>query len=488
MDTKGNREEPDLPCHGCIVGGEERFTGDVRTVRFPFTGEPFARVHQATQRDLEDAVESAARGFSETRELSSAERYRILVDLAGMVRQESENLARVLVMEGGKTITFARAEVQRVIETLRVSAEEARRIGGEVIPLDWTPGNEKRFGITRRMPLGVVVGIVPFNFPLNLACHKLGPAVASGNAIVLKPASATPVSAILLGKMLLSAGFPAPAFSVVPCPGNRAERLVGDDRVSFVSFTGSAGVGWTLRERACKKRVSLELGGSAPVIVHEDADVAYAASRIVQGGFSNAGQVCISVQRVLLHEAVYDQACREICRGAESLVTGDPRREETTVGPLISREAVEKALAMVREAQAKGAKVVTGGHAEGTLMVPTVVTGVTPGMRLFQEEVFAPVVALCPYRDFGEAISLANATPWGLQMGLFTRDINLILEAFSGGEFGGIQVNDVPTFRVDHMPYSGEKASGLGREGPRYAIEEMTVLRLLAFNPKGGIR
>jgi acyl-CoA reductase-like NAD-dependent aldehyde dehydrogenase len=488
MDSTGDRQDPGLTGHGCIVGGEERFTGDIRTVRFPFTGEPFACVHQAREKDLDDAVASAARGFSATRELSGAERYRILMTLSDLVRKESENLARVLVMEGGKTITFARSEVQRAIETLRVSAEEAKRLGGEVIPLDWTPGNEKRFGITRRMPLGVVVGIVPFNFPLNLACHKIGPAVASGNAVVLKPATATPVSALMLGKMLLSAGFPAPALSVVPCPGGRAERLVQDDRVSFISFTGSAGVGWALRLKAGRKRVSLELGGSAPVIVHEDADIAFAASRIVQGGFSNAGQVCISVQRVLVHEAVHDQVCREVCRGAKRLVTGDPRRGETTVGPMISREAVEKALGMVREAQAQGAQVVTGGRADGTLMYPTVVSGVTPGMRLFREEVFAPVVAICSYRDFSEALSLANATPYGLQMGLFTRDINRILEAFAEGEFGGVMVNDVPTFRADHMPYGGEKASGLGREGPRYAIEEMTVLRLLSFNPEGGSR
>jgi len=479
-------EETSPPEYGCIIGGEERFSGDILTVRFPYTGEPFARVHQATERDLEDAVAVSAGGFSRTRSLSSAERYRILATLSRMVLDESERLAETLVMEGGKTLSFARAEVRRAAETLRVSAEEALRIGGEVIPLDWSPGNEGRFAITRRMPLGVVLGIVPFNFPLNLACHKLGPAVASGNALILKPATATPVSALLLGKMLIEAGFPSRALSVVPCPGPRAEMLVRDPRIAFVSFTGSAEVGWNLQKSAGGKRVALELGGSAPVIVHEDADAGYAISRIVQGGFSNAGQVCISVQRVLVHESLYSDVCQGIKRGAESLVVGDPRLERTDVGPMISRKAAEDARATVREAEAQGARVMCGGEVSGALFFPTVVTGVTPAMRLFREEIFAPVVAITSYSDFGEALSLANATPFGLQMGLFTRDINRILNAFEEGEFGGIQVNDIPTFRADHMPYGGAKASGLGREGPRYAIEEMTTLRLLAFNPKGG--
>lgn len=486
MVDRGKTGGTDVPEYGCLVGGKERFPGEVQKIRFPYTGEVFARVHVATEADLDDAVSLASRGFSETRDLSAAERYRVLADVSERVFRDSDTLTRILVMECGKTIASARMEVRRAAETLRTSAEEAKRVGGEVIPLDWVPGNEGRFAITRRMPLGVVLGIVPFNFPLNLACHKLGPAVAAGNAIVLKPSSITPVSALLLGKMLIDAGFPPAALSVVPCTGERAQRLVEDSRISVISFTGSPDVGWALRRKAGQKRVLLELGGSAPVIVHEDADVRHAAARIVQGGFSNAGQVCVSVQRVLVHEAVYEETCRTVCRLVENLAVGDPRDERTDVGPMISADAAGRATVMVRDAVAHGARIAAGGHVEGATMTPTVVTGIRPGMRLFDEEVFAPVIGLCSYRDFREALSLANQTRYGLQMGIFTRDIDRILEAFSMGVFGGIIVNDVPTFRADHMPYGGEKASGLGREGPRYAVEEMTALRLLAFNPCPG--
>ena len=490
IETGGNwmceENHGDVPEYGCIVGGEERFTGDILEVRFPYTGELVARVHQAGEPDLEDALVSACRGFSQTRALSCAERYRILFCLAAMVDARAEELAGVMVREGGKTISFARMEVQWAAETLRISAEEAKRIGGEVLALDWTSGNEGRFAITRRMPMGVVFGIVPFNFPLNLACHKLGPTVAAGNSLMLKPASATPISALLLGKMLLSAGFPKNAMSVLPCPGNRAGRMAADPRIAFLSFTGSPEVGWNLRETGGRKPVSLELGGSAPVIVHHDANLPYAVSRILTGGFTNAGQVCISVQRVYIHRDIYDKACREICAGAAALPVGDPRDERTFVGPMISKEAAERALAVVREAESQGASILTGGSVDGNLFAPTVIAKTTPEMRVNCEEIFAPVITLSPYDVFEEAIAMANQAPYGLQVGIFTQNIQRILQVHSNAEFGGVQVNDIPTFRVDHMPYGGVKGSGLGREGPRYAIEEMTVPRLLAFNPAGG--
>ncbi|MCU0632732.1 MAG: aldehyde dehydrogenase family protein [Methanolinea sp.] len=482
--TRSKKE--DVPEYGCIVGGEERFSGDILEVRFPYTGELVARIHQAGAGDLEDAVASAHEGFAKTRALSCAERYRILNSIAGMVESRAGELAVVMVREGGKTIAFARMEVQRAAETLRISAEESRRIGGEVLALDWTPGNEGRFAITRRMPIGVVLGIIPFNFPLNLACHKLGPAVAAGNSLVLKPSSATPISALLLGKMLLSSGFPKEALSVVPCPGSRAGQVAGDPRIAFVSFTGSPEVGWGLRETAGRKQVSLELGGSAPVIVHQDANLSYAISRIMTGGFTNAGQVCISVQRVYIHRSIYKEACHQICAGAMALVTGDPRDEKTTIGPMITREAAERALKVVREAEVQGARILTGGRVEGAIFYPTVIADSTPGMRVNCQEVFAPVITLTPYDTLEDAIDLANQVPYGLQMGIFTQNIQRILKVHALAEFGGVQVNDIPTFRVDHMPYGGVKGSGLGREGPRYAIEEMTVPRLLAFNPAGG--
>lgn len=484
MEKDNSRSVPE---YGCIVGGDERFSGDILEVRFPYTGKLVARVHQASTGDLDDALTMAEAGFAKTRVLSSAERYRILMRLSAMIEARARELAEIMVLEGGKTISFAMAEVQRAAETLRVSAEEAKRLGGEVIPLDWTTGNEERVAITRRMPIGVVFGIIPFNFPLNLACHKVGPAVASGNSLILKPASATPVSALILGKMLVEAGFPNKACNVVPCPGNRAEGIVGDPRISFLSFTGSPDVGWRLREIAGRKPVMLELGGSAPVIVHEDANLAYALSRIITGGFSNAGQVCISVQRVYLHRAIYEEACRQICDRAARVATGDPWLPETVVGPMITTGAAERALAVVREAEALGARVLIGGRAEGTLFFPTVIADATPGMRVNCQEIFAPVITLTPYDTLDEAIALANQVPYGLQMGIFTQNIQRILRTHALAEFGGVMVNDIPTFRVDHMPYGGVKGSGLGREGPRYAIEEMTVPRLLAFNPAGGV-
>lgn len=481
---EANRGE--VPEYGCIVGGEERFGGDILDVRFPYNGELVARVHQATDADWEDAIQSAERGFSLTRCLSSFERYRILSHLATDVEARAEELAVQMVREGGKTITFARQEVIRAAETLRISAEEAKRIGGEVIPLDWTPGNEGRFAITRRMPIGVVLGIVPFNFPLNLACHKLGPAVAAGNSILLKPASATPLSALLLGKMLLSSGFPKEALSVLPCPGEIAGRIAADPRIAFVSFTGSPDAGWKLRSTSGRKPVALELGGSAPVIVHHDANLAYAVSRILTGGFINAGQVCISVQRVYLHRDIYDETCQALCRGARALKAGDPRDDQTFIGPMITAEAARRALAVVHEAVSGGAEVLVGGTAERNCFAPTILAGTTQEMRVNCEEIFAPVITLTPYDRFEEALEMANRVPYGLQIGIFTQDIQRILTAHAQAEFGGVQVNDIPTFRVDHMPYGGVKGSGLGREGPSYAIEEMTVPRLLGFNPAGG--
>lgn len=483
MPEKNRKEVPE---YGCIVGGEERYGGEILDVRFPWNGELVARVHLATDSDWEDAIRSAERGFSLTRHLSSFERYRILSRLATDVEARAEELAVQMVMEGGKTITFARQEVIRAAETLRVSAEEAKRIGGEVIPLDWTPGNEGRFAITRRMPIGVVLGIVPFNFPLNLACHKLGPAVAAGNSLLLKPASATPVSALLLGKMLLSAGFPKEALGVLPSPGETAGRIAADPRIAFVSFTGSPDAGWKLRNTAGRKPVALELGGSAPVIVHDDANLPYAISRILTGGFINAGQVCISVQRVCLHQDIYEEACRALCTGAKALKAGDPRDEQTFIGPMITAEAARRALTVVQEAVAGGAQVLVGGTAEGNLFAPTILAGTTQEMRVNCEEIFAPVITLTPYDRFEDALGMANGVAYGLQIGIFTQDIGRIMTAHERAEFGGVQVNDIPTFRVDHMPYGGVKGSGLGREGPRYAIEEMTVPRLLAFNPAGG--
>jgi acyl-CoA reductase-like NAD-dependent aldehyde dehydrogenase len=469
-----------------LVGGEWRESGEILEVRFPYTGEVVARVCQAGERDLDDAAEAAVRAFRITRKLPAHARSRMLILLADGIRARAGELADVLVMEAGKTRKFAAAEVARAQETVRISAEEAKRIGGEILPLDWTEDTEGRTGFLRRFPVGPVLAIVPFNFPLSLACHKLAPAIAAGNPVILKPASATPVSALLLGEMALAAGVPPEAISVVPCPGPRAGKLAADPRIAFLSFTGSCEVGWHLREIAGRKKVGLELGGNAAVIVHEDANLAYAASRIVTGGFSNAGQICISVQRVLVHRAVYDKVRDLILEGTRALKVGDPRDPACDVGPMISPGKAGEAHAKVQEAVAQGARILAGGTLEGALFAPTVLEGTTPDMRVNREEVFAPVITLTPYDSFEDALRMANAGEFGLQAGIFTQNVNRAMRAFEEMEVGAVIVNDISSFRADVMPYGGVKGSGTGREGPRYAIEEMTEPRLMVINRPGG--
>jgi len=470
-----------------LVGGSWKETPEIVKVRFPYTGEVYAEVCQAGNAELKESVEAAVRGFSRTKQLSSHARSRILENLAGEIHARAGELTDVLVMEGGKTRKFAANEVARAETTVHTAAEEAKRCYGEIIPLDWSEDTEGRTGYLRRFPLGPVLGIVPFNFPLNLACHKLAPAIAAGNSIILKPASATPVSSLLLGEMTIAAGLPPEAISVVPCPGDRAEQLVRDPRIAFLSFTGSCSIGWHLREIAGHKKVGLELGGNAAVIVHEDANLEYAANRIATGGFTNAGQVCISVQRVFLHRPIYERALALILSAVNALKVGDPRDPATDVGPMIDRVKAEQAYAKVQEALTQGARCLTGGTLEGTVFAPTVLANTTPGMRVNREEVFAPVISVSPYDDFAEAIRMANTGEYGLQVGIFTQNINRVMRAFEEMDVGGVQVNDIPTFRVDQMPYGGVKGSGIGREGPRYAIEEMTELRLMVINRNGGI-
>nr|WP_320162032.1 aldehyde dehydrogenase family protein [uncultured Methanoregula sp.] len=469
-----------------LIGGVEKQTAEIAHVRFPYTGELYADVCQASANDLKAAVTAACRGFEQTRKLSSHERAEILFRLADEIEKRAEELTEILVMEGGKTWKFAASEVARAIITVRTSAEEAKRIYGEVIPLDTTGDTKGRTGFLQRFPLGPVAGIVPFNFPLNLACHKLAPAIAAGNSIILKPSSATPVSSLVLGEMALAAGLPPDAISVVPCASARAEQLARDPRVAYLSFTGSCTVGWHLREIAGRTKVGLELGGNAAVIVHEDANLDYAAGRIATGGFINAGQVCISVQRVLVHRNVYDIMLEKILAAVKGLHVGDPRDPATDVGPMIDRLKSEDAYRKVQEAVKQGARILTGGTLEENMFAPTILVDTTPAMRVNREEVFAPVISVIPYDDFPQAITIANTGEYGLQVGIFTQNLNRAMRAFGEMDVGGVIVNDIPTFRSDAMPYGGAKGSGLGREGPRFAIEEMTALRLMVINRDGG--
>ncbi len=469
-----------------LVGGEWRTGERVAEVRFPYTGEVVAQVYQAGPRDLEDAVAAAERGFAVTRKLPAHVRSRILLNLLDQMERHSDELLTALTLEGGKTQNVARGELARAKETVRTAAEEAKRITGEIVPIDWTEAGENRHGFARRLPLGPVLGIAPFNYPLNLACHKLAPAIAAGNSFILKPASNTPLSGRLLVEMTLEAGFPPEALSYVVCPGSLAEALVRDPRIKFLSFTGSSAVGWHLKAIAGRKRVGLELGGNAAAIVHEDANIDYAVSRIAMGGFANAGQNCISVQRVLIHRPIYDETLAKLLDRISRLKVGDPRDPEVEVGPMIGARAAAEAFAIVQEAVAEGAQVLLGGTCEGALFYPTVLGNTTPEMRVNRQEIFAPVITVIPYDDFDQAIAMANDTDYGLQAGVFTQNVNRIMRAFELIEVGGLQINDVSTFRVDQMPYGGVKGSGIGREGPRYAIEEMTELKLMVINLSGG--
>lgn len=469
--------------HAFLVGGEWRTSTDVLDVRFPYTGETIGRVCLAESADVEDALSCAERGFSLTRRLPAHRRSEILSTLVDLIQERAADLIDTIMLEAGKTRALAENEVVRAGETIEVSAEEARRIDGTILPLDWNAAGEGRVGYLCRFPLGPVLAITPFNFPLNLACHKLGPAIAAGDSVVLKPASATPISALMLGEMALDAGLPPEAISVIPCRTGLAERMVQDRRLACVSFTGSPAVGWHIREIAGRKRVGLELGGNAAVIVHEDADIPFAVARIVAGAFSNAGQTCISVQRVYLHRPIFEEALALLTERVRALTVGDPRDPGTDVGPMISEPAAVAAFAKVQEAATGGARVLAGGTRDGALIAPTVLVDTTPDMEVNRTEVFAPVVTVTPYDTFEEAIVLANDSEYGLQAGIFTHDSRRIAQAFAELRVGGLVVNDVSTFRMDHPPYGGVKGSGIGREGPKYAIEEMTEERMMIFSP-----
>jgi acyl-CoA reductase-like NAD-dependent aldehyde dehydrogenase len=431
--------------------------------------------------DVERALEAAPRGIATARDLPAWKRSRVLRDASAALESRREAFARTIALEAGKPIALARAEVDRAALTLRISGEEAERMRGETLPLDVAPWLEGRVGITRRFPVGPVTCITPFNFPLNLVAHKIGPALAAGCSVVVKPASRTPLSALDLAALLLECGAPAEAISVLPVRGEDAGALVTDPRIRAVSFTGSAAVGWDLKRSAARKKVLLELGGNAGLIVDRSADLDRAAEKTVSGGFGYSGQSCISVQRVLVHRDVRDAFAAKLLALVAGLRAGDPLDESVTIGPMITEDDAARAEDWVREAVAGGATLLAGGARRGAVLDPTVLTGTRPGMKVCDREVFAPVVSLEPFRSLADAVAEVDASEFGLQAGIFTRDLPSVLAAFEGIEVGALIVNDAPTFRADPMPYGGVKSSGSGREGPRYAIEDYTEPRLLVL-------
>jgi glyceraldehyde-3-phosphate dehydrogenase (NADP+) len=467
-----------------LLGGTWRETGQTREVRSPYNNELLARFSVASQADVEEAIASATRAAAEMRELPRHKLAESLRRVADGLGSRAEEFARTIALEAGKPIKTARAEVERALMTFTYASEEARRFAGEVVPLDGQSTGAGRTGWTERFPRGVVFGITPFNFPLNLVAHKVAPALASRNSIIVKPSPRTPLTALLLGEVFLESGLPAAALQVVPMEIETIATVLEDERVAMISFTGSAEVGWLLRERAARKTVALELGGNAPVIVDETADVTYAVGRTALSAFAYAGQVCISAQRVLVHESIAEEFTGMFVEKAKALRAGDPLDEATEISNMIDEAAARRAQSWVDEAVAAGARLLCGGRREGSLLEATVLTDVHSELRVCSEEVFAPVATLQTFGDFEEALAEANNTRYGLQAGVFTRDMARALLAFRALEFGSVIVNDSPAFRVDNMPYGGVKLSGAGREGIRYAMEEMTEPRLIVIDPQ----
>jgi acyl-CoA reductase-like NAD-dependent aldehyde dehydrogenase len=448
-------------------------------IRTPYDGGAVGSASAATRADVTAAIDAAARAAPEAQALPSYARAEALQRAHDAAAARREPLATLLALEAGKPIRQARIELDRMLFIFRDAAAEAMRIGGEVLPLDRMPHGAGRWGITRRFPLAPIAGIVPFNFPLLLAAHKIAPAMACGATIVVKTPPQDPLCVLLLGEALRDCGYPRGGVNLVQCSVADAAPLLEDPRIEMITFTGSARAGWAIREKAARKKVALELGGNAGVIVEADADLDHAAARCAAGGFAFAGQSCISVQRILVQRAVFAAFVERLVSRVQALTVGAPLDEQADLGPMIDEAAAVRAEAWIQEAVAAGARVATGGGRTGTVLQPTVLLDTTSGMNVNCEEVFAPIVTVRPYDAFAEALATVNDSPYGLQAGVFTASVQRAWQAFETLEVGGVAVNDISGYRVDHMPYGGVKQSGLGREGVRYAIEEMTELRLL---------
>ncbi len=474
--------EAAVATRGFLIGGKWYEEGTTHEVLSPYDRSVVSRTWMATRQHAEKAVAASIAAFGTTRRLPAFERQRVLRAIAQGILARKEEFAQMICLEAGKPIKVARTEVERAVFTFNVAAEESTRQYGEYLPLDWQEYTAGRWSIVKRFPIGPILGITPFNFPLNLVAHKVAPAIACGCPMVLKPAPQTPMCSLMLGEVVQAAGWPDGGLNVLLLSNDDTSILVEDDRLKMVSFTGSAPVGWSIKSRSGRKKVALELGGNAGVIVHSDTDLAYAAERCVVGGYTYAGQTCISVQRILVERTVYGKFTELLVAGVQKLRSGDPLEETTDVGPLIRETDAIRAADWVQEAIAKGARLLCGGSRQGSFLEPTVLTNTQPDMKVNCKELFAPVVTVEPYDQFEEALRRINDSDYGLQAGIFTRDAKRIFQAYDELEVGGVMAGEVPSFRVDHMPYGGVKDSGLGREGLRYAMEDMTEPRILAMN------
>lgn len=462
--------------------GEWRSSDRALEIRNPWNDELVGVTSFASDDDLEHAIRAAEDAFEAMRVMPLYERAAALDKLADLLEARGEEVATLIAQEAAKPLRDARVEVMRGVFTIRIAAEEAKRIGGEMIPLDLLPSSKGRFGITKKAPIGPIAAISPFNFPLNLALHKVAPAIASGNTVILKPPTHDPLTMLTFAEMVDEVGLPKGAVSIMPMDRATGDRLVTDDRFKLLSFTGSPDVGWEMKKRAGKKKVVLELGGNAGVIVDAGADVALAAQRVRAGAFAYAGQVCISVQRVYVHRDSYGAFCDELVAAVQTIKTGDPLDPDTELGPMIDAKAANRIDEWVRAAVDEGATLLTGGKATGRFYEPTVIVDASKESFVCSREAFAPIVTVFPVESFEDALDQANDSVFGLQAGVFTNDVEHAFQAFDRLDVGGVILNDIPVYRIDHMPYGGVKDSGLSREGVRYAIEDMTETRLLVVN------
>jgi acyl-CoA reductase-like NAD-dependent aldehyde dehydrogenase len=483
MKKEGETMKTALDKKKLYINGEWVEAKSYTTLTSPYSGEALAEIPVATEEEVEQAIAAAYEARKTMASMPAHERAAILEKVAEQLKERQEEAARLIALEAAKPITTAKGEVARTIQTYKFAAEEAKRIHGETIPLDAAPGGENRVAFTVREPIGVIGAITPFNFPMNLVAHKLGPAIASGNTVVLKPASQTPLSAYFIAELFENAGLPKGALNVVTGSGRTVgDKIVTDPRISMITFTGSPEVGIGIRNKAGLKRVTLELGSNSAVIIDEQVDIDRIIPRCVFGAFSFQGQVCISLQRIYVHEKRYDEFVEKFIAAAKQLKVGDPLDANTDVSALITPKDVDRALQWIEEAKQGGATVALGGEREGNVLLPTVILDAKPTMKVSCQEVFAPIVLINRVRSIEEAIELVNDSRYGLQAGVYTDNVHVAWEAAEKLHVGGVLINDIPTFRVDHMPYGGVKESGFGREGLRYAIEEMTELKLVIFN------
>lgn len=466
------------------INGQWKEANEYAPLYSPYSGELLAEIAQADEADVDEAIRAAAAAAKTMAKLPASQRALILEKAVAIMEARKEELAVILAQEAAKPLRTGRVEIARTIQTYKFAAEEAKRIHGETVPLDAAPGGEGRLAFTVRKPIGVVGAITPFNFPFNLVAHKVGPAIAAGNTVVLKPASQTPLSSLVLADIFAEAGLPEGALNILPGKGAVVgEKLVSDSRIAAITFTGSPAVGIAMKNKAGLKRVTLELGSNSAVIIDQTVEITQAlVDRCVVGAFSFSGQVCISLQRVYIHQSKYEEFLDKFKTATEKLVLGDPLQEATDMSSVISAKDHERMGAWVQEAVQAGAQVVTGGKAvDERLFAPTILTNVSAHSSVSCQEVFGPIVVVTPFEAIGEAIEAVNDSRFGLQAGIYTSDIHAAMRAAEELEVGGVMINDIPTFRVDNMPYGGVKDSGFGREGIKYAVEEMTELKLIAI-------